>query len=270
MTKPNFGSPLGPKIKSDEIYLDTSAAPWMEIARRELGRGIKEYLANDRFVDFLRLELESQRLMAKVTTFNFRSKTLDVGSPDADTRHYTLGVGTLSDPTPGILGRLEEPALLKRNSEIVKYFDDLATDPIYDRKSRSFAIAATSVSDGHARVTSWCAAFVNWCLMKAGAPHLGYATARSWLNFGTPLEKPVEGCITIVKPSNSTGSTTGHVAFYVRDWKSKHNGGVVLLGGNQGHSLNETNFSQASVVGFRWPTAFDNYLAASQSNSMTA
>jgi hypothetical protein len=38
MTKPNAGDPLGPRIKSDEIYLDTSSAPWMAIARRELDR----------------------------------------------------------------------------------------------------------------------------------------------------------------------------------------------------------------------------------------
>src|ERR1700729_467831 len=96
MTKPNAGDPLGPRIKSDEIYLDTSSAPWMAIARRELDRNIKEYLANDRFVDLLRMELETEGMMGKLKAFNFRSKTLDVGSPAADPRHYTLGVGTFN------------------------------------------------------------------------------------------------------------------------------------------------------------------------------
>jgi hypothetical protein len=58
---------------------------------------------------------------------------------------------------------------------------------------------------------------------------MGYATAASWLRFGTPLPAPAYGCITVVKPSSDTGSTTGHVAFFVE----KKGDALVLLGGNQ-------------------------------------
>jgi uncharacterized protein (TIGR02594 family) len=110
-----------------------------------------------------------------------------------------------------------------------------------------------------AGVTAWCAAFVNWCLRQAGAPYLNYATAKSWLGFGHPVAFPVYGCVTIIKPSSSTGSTTGHVAFFVR-----HRGDrIVLLGGNQSDQVRESSYPESWVQkdGYRWPTSMDDYTA---------
>jgi uncharacterized protein (TIGR02594 family) len=106
----------------------------------------------------------------------------------------------------------------------------------------------------HWQVTAWCAAFVNWCLAEAGSPSLGYATASSRLNFGTPLATPVPGCITVMPPMSSTGGGTGHVAFFV-----KQEGEITyLLGGNQNDEINITGY-KSKPVGYRWPTGF-NYL----------
>lgn len=144
--------------------------------------------------------------------------------------------------------------LKAKNPEINKYFTDLRTDPDRDHKGRTWAVDSVAHGGREWGVTAWCAAFVNWCLQQAGSPHLGMATAASWLKFGTPLAKPVYGCVTIVPPAKSTGSTTGHVAFYMEtkgDW-------IGLLGGNQSDRVKLSHFHR--VLGYRWPTAFNYYL----------
>jgi uncharacterized protein (TIGR02594 family) len=153
---------------------------------------------------------------------------------------------------------MEAARLKERNPEIDKYFTGLRSDPAYDKKGRSFTSASTHERGGHGNITAWCAAFVDWCLKQAGAPHLGYATAKSWLDFGTPLATPVYGCITIIKPSSSTGSSTGHVAFFVELRGDR----VVLLGGNQdnGTRVSESAFRQSNVLGYRWPTRINHNL----------
>ena len=153
---------------------------------------------------------------------------------------------------------MEASRLRGRNPEVNKYFDGVKTDPAYDKKGRSFKIAPTYESGGYGKITAWCAAFVNWCLSQAGAPLLGYATAKSWLEFGTPVARPVYGCLTVIKPSSSTGSTTGHVAFFV-EYRGNN---VVLLGGNQGDAVSEVPFKESTVLGYRWPTNFNHYLLA--------
>jgi uncharacterized protein (TIGR02594 family) len=138
----------------------------------------------------------------------------------------------------------------------VKYLKEVKTDPAYDKKAVSYDIAPTFESAGYGKITAWCAAFVNWCLIQVDAPHLGYATAKSWLDFGTPVSHGVYGCLTIVKPSTSTGSTTGHVAFFVNQEGNK----IRLLGGNQSGKVSSTTFPESWVLGYRWPTKINNYL----------
>ena len=173
-----------------------------------------------------------------------------------DPERFSLLNRTLKDPIPGMIGKMEAAKLEERNPEITKYFAGLKTDPRYDEKGKSWDVAPTHVRNDQGHITAWCAAFVNWCLEKADVPRLNYATARSWLEFGTPVANPVYGCITIVRPSRSTGSTTGHVAFYV-----KHHGTrVMLLGGNQGNTVSEVGFKENVVQGYRWPTMINYYL----------
>jgi hypothetical protein len=90
------------------------------------------------------------------------------------------------------------------------------------------------------------------------ATHLGYATAESWLEFGTPIVHPVFGCVTVIKPPSSTGSTTVHVAFIVE----LRGTDVKFLAGNQGDRVTESLHRQRNMLGYRWPTTINRYLAA--------
>jgi uncharacterized protein (TIGR02594 family) len=80
--------------------------------------------------------------------------------------------------------------------------------------------------------TSWCSAFANWCIVKAGlvGPHHP-AAARSWLKwqYGEKLAKPVVGAIAVYPRGKNPAY--GHVAFI---WEVKGDNYLALLGGNQG------------------------------------
>ena len=237
-----------------------SLVPWMKFARAEEGKKVHEIAAKDKFIDQMRRSLQMQEQLSQM---QLRLESL--GSPTVReplNNRFKLTDKQLRNPVPGLVGEMEAPKLAAANPEIAKYFDGLKTDPSYDKKGRSFDIGHVNAGEWHASVTAWCAAFVNWCLKQAGAPHLGYATAKSWLEFGQTIANPVYGCITIIKPSNSTGSTTGHVAFYVRHEGNK----IVLLGGNQSDRVKESKFPEKWVQkdGYRWPTTMKDYLAASK------
>lgn len=231
-------SPLKPAVpmvpaymKTDAIQFDTSKAPWMAIAREELGKEIRERADDGSFSRLLYLSLVQKRATG--------GRSASLLEPIA-----RQGMGAE-------LGR--------RNAEITKYFDTLKTDPARDpaRKGRSWPVAPVNEgTPGDWQVTAWCAAFVNWCLTQAGAPNLGYATADAWLRFGTPLPTPVYGCITVIPPAKNTGSTTGHVAFYTAT-KGEY---VILLGGNQGDKISEMPAQANRVLGYRWPSEFNYFL----------
>ena len=91
----------------------------------------------------------------------------------------------------------------------------------------------------------WCSAFMNWCQWHSGAEITRSAAARSWLKWGNPLDKPVEGCVTIL--SRPPNPTSGHVAFFVRQQGDM----VLLLGGNQRDQVKESWFHASSVLGYR-------------------
>ncbi len=93
----------------------------------------------------------------------------------------------------------------------------------------------------------WCAAFVNWCLHRAGFSHTGSAGANSFVQKSLwkfdSLEEPRQGCVTVV----GDGAKGAHVAFL---WDSKNlpnapngnvkiNGGrkLNILGGNQSQRI---------------------------------
>jgi hypothetical protein len=62
--------------------------------------------------------------------------------------------------------------------------------------------------------------------------------------------------VTIIPPSKSTGSTTGHVAFYT----GVKGDNIQLVGGNQGDKVSEMEAQADRVLGYRWPTAFNYFL----------
>lgn len=92
----------------------------------------------------------------------------------------------------------------------------------------------------------WCASFVCWCLQVAGVKSTRNARARSYLNWGRPVQDPYEGCIVVLSRGNKY---QGHVGFFVRQDKDH----VWLLGGNQNDQVNVTKFSKKSVLDYREP-----------------
>lgn len=117
-------------------------------------------------------------------------------------------------------------------------------------KGATAEIVSMYAKAGHPDVTSdevpWCAAFVGACLKDAGLPNTGSLLARSYLEYGSKLDAPKVGCIAVFKRG---APPSGHVAF-VTGWGA---GNVRVLGGNQGDAVSEMNYSQADVLGYRWP-----------------
>ena len=97
---------------------------------------------------------------------------------------------------------------------------------------------------------SWCSSFVNWCMTHAGIRGTGSALARSWLEWGRPLTRPVYGCIAILT-RDDPASWKGHVGFYLRH-DDEH---VHLFGGNQLDEVRELAYPLSEVIGYRWPDA---------------
>ena len=110
--------------------------------------------------------------------------------------------------------------------------------------------AGTNIA-GYDDKVSWCSSFVNWSLAGAGVVGTGSALARSWLNWGEPLEQPVLGCIAVLWREAPT-SWRGHVGYYLRE-DDEH---VYLLGGNQLEQVREHFYPKATVLAYRWPSGF--------------
>ncbi|MBG4058085.1 CHAP domain-containing protein [Pseudomonas aeruginosa] len=86
--------------------------------------------------------------------------------------------------------------------------------------------------------TSWCAAFVNYCLMRAAngrtlptasAPPTNSARALSFKNWSKPTTSPEPGDIVVFDNITDGEGGKGHVAFFLAD-QGDH---VLVLGGNQ-------------------------------------
>lgn len=118
--------------------------------------------------------------------------------------------------------------------------------------------------------TPWCSAFVNWCLAQAGIEGTDSGWARSWSEWGEPIDPPRLGAIAVWargRKSSDEPVVTGHVAFFVEDLGDS----LLVLGGNQSDSvclkaypktgyLSDTVRSGAAVrelyelIGYRWPS----------------
>lgn len=93
--------------------------------------------------------------------------------------------------------------------------------------------------------TPWCAAFVGSVLERSGIVSSRFESAKSYLDYGTKISKPVYGCIVVFSRDGG-----GHVGFVVgRD--SADN--LLVLGGNQGDAVNIKAFPRSRVTGYRIP-----------------
>jgi uncharacterized protein (TIGR02594 family) len=81
--------------------------------------------------------------------------------------------------------------------------------------------------------TSWCAAFVNWCFLRATQKvATDSASSGSFRSFGSVTLQPKMGDIVVLQrsaPKTEVAGQQGHVGFFVAD----HGDEVEVLGGNQ-------------------------------------
>lgn len=125
------------------------------------------------------------------------------------------------------LGLKEWPGA-KHNPEVVEMFADSGHSWVRDDE------------------TPWCAAFVGSVLASVGIQGTGQLNARSYLQWGTPVDDPQPGDVVVFWRGSRDG-WQGHVGFFVR-WQ---NGDVVVRGGNQGNSVSDAVYSRDRLLGFR-------------------
>jgi len=115
------------------------------------------------------------------------------------------------------------------NPKVVAYFKDSGNAGVKDDE------------------TAWCAAFVGAMLKRAGMKGTGKLNARSYLEWGTRVDRKDarEGDVVVFKRGNS--SWQGHVAFFVKDNGST----ITVLGGNQSNAVNRKAYPAASLLGIR-------------------
>ena len=97
--------------------------------------------------------------------------------------------------------------------------------------------------------TAWCAAFVNAALGATGREGTGALNARSFLNWGTPVQNPQEGDVVVFSRGDPNG-WEGHVGFYVGETED---GRIKVLGGNQGTSgeVSVAIYGRDRLLGYR-------------------
>jgi len=93
---------------------------------------------------------------------------------------------------------------------------------------------------------SWCAAFANYCVMKAGKTGTGKLTARSFLKIGDDVDEPELGDIVVFWRGTPNG-WQGHVGFFI----NKIGPIIYVLGGNQADQVNIQGYNQNRLLGYR-------------------
>lgn len=116
------------------------------------------------------------------------------------------------------------------NPKIVKWFADVGHEWVKDDE------------------TAWCAAFAGAMLKEVGLPHTGKLNARSYLDWGEPvdIEDAQRGDVVIFSRDDPSG-WQGHVAFLDRVGESV----VFVLGGNQSNQVNVKAYGRKQLLGIR-------------------
>jgi uncharacterized protein (TIGR02594 family) len=106
---------------------------------------------------------------------------------------------------------------------------------------------------GHAWVqddeTPWCASFVGAVLAQVGLPHTGKLNARSYLDWGVPVDlaDAEQGDVVVFSRGDPNG-WQGHVAFFHGIDSS---GNILVLGGNQGNRVSIAPYPRSRLLGVR-------------------
>jgi len=112
-------------------------------------------------------------------------------------------------------------------------------------------------------ITPWCAGFVGSVLNASGIKGTGSLSARSYLGFGQPTNKPTMGDIVVLSRGNDP--TKGHVGFYAG---TDENGNIKVLGGNHNNAVGIGNYSPQQVLGYRIPPNGQQIVQYAQQNNI--
>lgn len=96
-------------------------------------------------------------------------------------------------------------------------------------------------------VTAWCAAFMNATLAQSGMKGTGSNLARSYLEWGQPVDKPQRGDVAVFSRGDPNGPY-GHVGFFEG---YNADGSIRVLGGNQGDAVSVSSYGADQLLGFR-------------------
>ena len=118
----------------------------------------------------------------------------------------------------------------KNNPQVLHFFHD---------------IGFTNIKDDE---TSWCAAFVNFCLKANGINHSHSLVAKDWLKIGIATDAPQPGDVVVFWREKRNG-WQGHVAFFIKEDKVNHL--IYAYGGNQGGSVCLKAFPKNNVLAYR-------------------
>lgn len=94
---------------------------------------------------------------------------------------------------------------------------------------------------------AWCADFVQATLAQSGMEGTGSGMARSYLEWGQPVDQPQRGDIAVFSRGDPNGPF-GHVGFFEG---YNPDGTIKVLGGNQGDSVSIASYSPDQLLGFR-------------------
>ena len=118
-------------------------------------------------------------------------------------------------------------------------------------ESQQSAAISDYISTGGANLDpvtrAWCADFVNASLSRAGMQGTGSGAARSFLDWGQPVDQPQRGDIAVFSRGDPNG-WQGHVGFFEG---YNPDGTIRVLGGNQGDAVSIASYSPDNLLGFR-------------------
>jgi uncharacterized protein (TIGR02594 family) len=92
--------------------------------------------------------------------------------------------------------------------------------------------------------SSWCSAFVSWCLEQAGYPNPRYAMARNYRFYGERIDKSEARFGDIVIFRRGSNERKGHVGFFVMDL----GGDIEILSGNSRNSVRYSHESKDDLI----------------------
>ncbi len=94
--------------------------------------------------------------------------------------------------------------------------------------------------------TGWCCAAINYGAMQLNYEYSKKLYARSYLDIGIPIDKPVIGCLVIFWRVKHTG-WKGHVGIYMGENKDH----IFVMGGNQSNEFNYAQYPKNQLLGYR-------------------